>query len=269
MGCGGYTDPSGFAIADGIFHCGSNAQGLNACWPLSDGTSACLHSAFNRELALIDTPDGSAVKAPASASPFAVELSDGVRCEVVSHAHHPPRPDQRLSWYSCADGRGLFARSSADPLPSSFDRTAAAWTADAATGNGAMKKVSIRKAWFATATKMSAASSPAASGLDQVGTANAFLRAIGAKNETKAAQYGTPAAIRGTDSGGIENVVYDTCTPKGGTPWTCVAKVGENQTDNVWYATLTVTKQSGRWMVTGYRPWDTCETTPIESCVPS
>ena len=189
--------------------------------------------------------------------------------QMQSPSRGPRSRGTREATHAGSNGRGVFARSSADPLPSSFDRSAAAWTADAATGNGAMKKVSIRKAWFATATKVSAASSPAASGLDQVGTANAFLRAIGAKNETKAAQYGTPAAIRGTDSGGIENVVYDTCTPKGGTPWTCVAEVGENHTDNVWYATLTVTKQSGRWMVTGYRPWDTCETTPIESCVPS
>lgn len=241
-----------YSLTADVFTCGANAYARRACWAMNDGTAVCLHTAFSKKVARFPVANPVQVtSASRDALALAFELADGVRCEVVTHAHPRQRSDNGVGRYECTDGRAVLEDGLGGKV---VDQSKPQWSVRVAREFAPAKTVQVKRAWFASSTPFTLK----APSLDRVQTANAFLRAVGANDRARALTYGSAEAWQWTQFGTetLRNITYSTCVPLGASPWTCVTDVGEHNTDNVWQGALTVTMVDSKWKVTNYRPHD-------------
>lgn len=122
---GSYASP--YSQQDEVFTCGPTAASALACIDSGGGDTTCITNALGRKAIHFDSPSIAGEQPGAregESIPLYVELSDGTRCETISH-DHDQHWQQKFSWYRCTDGSELLTD---QEIGDTFDTDAEAWT---------------------------------------------------------------------------------------------------------------------------------------------
>lgn len=129
------SEASPVAQDSGIFGCGANASGYDACWQVAADTAACAASPYRKHVDLLDFTGTVTAKRPSTPVPWGVVLADGTTCQPSFGGGGSVRPDGYISRYYCDNHRELVAPDASENVQAWFTR-GTVWTAQVVTGPG-------------------------------------------------------------------------------------------------------------------------------------
>ena len=104
------SESSIVARSSGIFICGANAAGYDACWALADHQAACVASPYRKHVDLLNLTKPTTAHEVANEVPWGVVLADGTTCQPFFGGGGRVRADGYITRYFCDDNRELLMR---------------------------------------------------------------------------------------------------------------------------------------------------------------